>query len=52
MPGWKTFGFRENTTCRDVRLYEAKSRPKGQWEWKEAKMAQLIRAFESSEGAT
>lgn len=47
-----TLGFREDTTCRDVRIYEAMPRPTEQWEWKAAKTAQLIRAFESSEGAT
>lgn len=48
MPGWKVLGFRENTTYRNIRIYEAKPRPRGQWEWKEAKTPQLIRVFESS----
>lgn len=52
MPGCKTFEFRVYTTCRDVKLYKAMSKPRGQLEWKEDKTSQLIRAFESSEGAT
>lgn len=52
VPGWKTFGVRVDTICRDVKLNKAMSRPRGQSEWKDDKTPQLIRAFESSEEAT
>lgn len=42
IPGCRTFGFRVDTTCRDVELYKAMSRPRGQLEWKEDKIPTTI----------
>ena len=42
IPGCRTFGFRVDTTCRDVKLYKAMSRPRGQLEWKEDKIPTTI----------